>query len=195
VLAVEPSLSQSEIADAIDLVLLAGPLEDLPISGIAPPPVKPAQDFAREQNEQVQRFIDYAADKDTRRRGVAARELIGMQDVLETGLARANVSWHDLMELGANEVTAFMLDLPSRAAGLELMWRQFDNQQTKWRPNDLIDVGYLSSAVAYCDIVVTEVKWTQMLNHSGAAARFGTTVISDLNDLTELLVGASAVTA
>ncbi len=130
VLASEPSLSQSELSDAIDLLLLAGPPEDLPIAGVAAPPVKPAEDFAKEQNEQVQRFLDYAADKDMRRRGVAARELIGMQDVLEAGLARANVSWPTLMELGADEVTAFMLDLPSRAAGLELMWRQFDNQQT-----------------------------------------------------------------
>lgn len=195
VLASEPSLSQSELSDAIDLLLLAGPREDLPIAGVSLPPVKPAQDFAREQNEQVQRFIDYAADKDTRRRGVAARELIGMQEALEAGLARASVSWHALMELGAEEVTAFMLDLPSRAAGLELTWRQFDNQQTKWKPNDLIDVAYLSSAVAYCDIVVTERKWTHMLNQSDAPKRLGTTVISDLNGLIELLVNASAVAA
>lgn len=195
VLASEPSLSQSELSDAIDLLLLAGPREDLPIAGVSPPPVKPAQDFAREQNEQVQRFIDYAADKDTRRRGVAARELIAMQDVLEAGLARANASWHALMELGAEEITAFMLDLPSRAAGLELMWRQFDNQQTNWKPNDLIDVAYLSGAVAYCDVVVTERKWTHMLNQSDAPRRLDTIVISDLNDLIELLVTASAVAA
>jgi hypothetical protein len=75
------------------------------------------------------------------------------------------------------------------------MWRQFDNQQTKWTPNDLIDVGYLSCAVGYCDIVVTERKWTHMLNQSDAPKRLGTTVISDLNDLTELLVSASAVAA
>jgi hypothetical protein len=195
VLAAEPTLSQSELSDAIDLVLLAGPLEDLPLAGVAAPPVKPAQDFARAQNEQVQRFIDYAADKDTRRRGVAARQLIDIQEILEVGLARANVSWHALMELGADEVTAFMLDLPSRAAGLELMWRQFDNQQTKWKPNDLVDIGYLSCAVAYCDIVVTERKWTHMLNQGDAPKRLGTTVISDLNDLIELLVNASAVAA
>jgi hypothetical protein len=195
VLASEPSLSQSELSDAIDLVLLAGPPEDLPIRGVAPPPVKPAQDFARQQNEQVQQFIDYAADRDTRRRAVAARELIDIQDVLEAGLARAGVSWHALMELGADEVTAFMLDLPSRAAGLELMWRQFDNQQTRWQPNDLIDIGYLSCAVAYCDIVVTERKWTHMLNQSDVPKRFGTTVVSDLNDLIEMLVSASVVAA
>jgi len=191
VLAAEPSLSQSELSDAIDLLLLAGPHEDLPLAGVASPPVKPAQDFAKQQNAQVQRFIDYAADKDTRRRGVAARELIGMQDILEAGLARANVSWHALMELGADEVTAFMLDLPSRAAGLELMWRQFDNPQTKWKPNDLIDIGYLSCAVAYCDVVVTERKWEHMFNQSGVAQRLDTTVISDLTDLTEVLVTQS----
>ena len=73
VLASESSMSQSELSDAIDLLLLAGPWEDLPVAGVAAPPVKPAQGFAKEQNEQVQRFIDYAADKDTRRRGVVSR--------------------------------------------------------------------------------------------------------------------------
>jgi hypothetical protein len=130
VLASEPSLSQSELIDAVDLVLLAGPSEDLPVAGVSRPPIKPAQDFAKEQNEQVQRFITHGANKDTRRRGVAARELIGMQEVLEEGLKRAQVSWHQLMELGADGVTEFMLDLPSRAGNGTLIWPHFGT--LKW---------------------------------------------------------------
>jgi hypothetical protein len=44
--------------------------------------------------------------------------------------------------------------------------------------------------VAYCDVVITEHKWAAMLNRSGVAERFGTTVLSDLSDLSRRLVSA-----
>jgi len=42
-------------------------------------------------------------------------------------------------------------------------------------------------------VVVTERKWAHLLNASGAAARFDTTVLHGLNDLTAILdaVGSS----
>ena len=107
-------------------------------------------------------------------------------------MKRAGIWWEDILALEADGATELMLDLPTRAASLELMWRQHDNTETTWTPNDMNDIGYLSTAIAYCDIVVTERKWTHMLNQSGVARRSGTTVISDLADLTELLVAASA---
>jgi hypothetical protein len=74
------------------------------------------------------------------------------------------------------------------------MWWQFDNPQTEWTPNDLVDIAYLSSSVAYCDIVVTERKWTHMLTQSAAAKRAGTIVLSDLADLTDVLATSRVAT-
>jgi hypothetical protein len=73
------------------------------------------------------------------------------------------------------------------------MWRQYDNLETTWRANDLNDIAYLSTAVGYYDVVVTERKWAHLLNVSGAAARFNTMALHDLNDLTAILdaVGSS----
>jgi hypothetical protein len=192
VLSMRPELDDRELANAIDQILLSGPPHDMPVAGIPQPPLEPAENFARDENEQVNRFIRYSADKETRRRGVAARELIGLREPLEAAMRRAAIWWDDIIALGADGATDLMLDLPTRAPGLELMWRQHDNTQTTWKPNDMNDIGFLSTAVAYCDIVVTERKWTHMLNECGVARRFGTTVISDLVDLTELLVTASA---
>jgi hypothetical protein len=96
-------------------------------------------------------------------------------------LARGRLIWPDL-------------ELPSRSAALELMWRQYDNLETGWKANDLNDIAYLSTAVGYCDMVVTERKWAHLLNASGAAARFDTMALHDLNDLTAILhaVGSSS---
>jgi hypothetical protein len=191
VLTTNPGLGERELADAIDQLLLAGPAQDMPVAGIPPPPVEPAENFASGENEQVRRFIEYGADKDMRRRAVAARELLGIREPLEAAMGRARIWWDDIFALEAQGTTDLMLDLPSRAAALELMWRQHDNMQTTWKPNDMNDIGYLSTAVAYCDVVVTERKWAHMLNQSGVAQGLDTTVISDLTDLTEVLVAQS----
>ncbi len=191
VLTTNPGLGERELADAIDQLLLAGPAQDMPIAGIPLPPIEPAENFASGENEQVRRFIEYRADKDLRRRAVAARELLGIREALEAAMGRASIWWEDIFALEAQGTTDLMLDLPSRAAALELMWRQHDNMQTTWKPNDMNDIGYLSTAVAYCDVVVTERKWAAMLNQHGLANRFDTTVISDLTDLTEVLVTQS----
>jgi hypothetical protein len=191
VLTINPDLGERELANAIDQLLLAGPAQDMPIAGIPLPPMLPAQNFAAVQNEQVRLFIEHETDKGTRRRAVAARELWDMKEPLEAAMRRAGIWWEEIIALEADGTTDLMLDLPSRAPALELMWRQHDNTQTTWEPNDMTDIGYLSTAVAYCDVVVTERKWEHMLNQSGVAQRFGTTVISNLADLTEVLVTQS----
>jgi len=150
-----PNLTEQEITAWIEMVLLAGPPEDLPVAGIAQPPLQFAEAFATEENAQAQRFSQHGADKDLRRRAVAARAMIDIKEPIEGAQARASVSTTELFALGEEGATELMLDLPSRAPGLEMMWWQHDNPQTEWKPNDLNDISYLSVAVAYCDVVVT----------------------------------------
>jgi hypothetical protein len=193
ILAAFPTLSDRALTEVVDREMLAGPPEDLPVASIALPPVQPAQDFAAAQNESVKLFSEHNLDKDARRRAVAARELIDLQGLLSVAMERAGIGWEQFLADGPEGVNDFMLDLPSRAPGFELMGLQHDNQQTTWKPNDMTDIGYLSVAVAYCDIVVTENKWTNLLNRKGFAKRFGTNVINDLAELTSLLIAASVV--
>lgn len=191
VLNANPGLGQAELADVLDGLMLAGPFEDMPLDGVSLPPMQAAKDFADAQNKRVQLYREHEVDKDTRRLDVARHELEDIFGPLEEALARAGIGWDEFLTLGPDGVTEFMLDLPSRAAGLELMWRQHDNMQTIWQPNDLADIGYLSLAVGYCDIVVTERRWRHMLDQSGVAKRANTLVISNLADLAQLLVTAS----
>lgn len=191
VLDTTPGLSETELIDVLDRLMLAGPPEDMPVEGVPLPPMQAAEDFARAQNELAKLYAERGVDRDTRRNDLARREFEDIFDPLQIALVRAGISWGEFQALGPDGVTEFMLDLPSRAPGFELMRWQHDNQQTTWKPNDLTDIGYLSVAVGYCDIVVTERRWRHMLNASGAAQCAGTTVISDLADLTEVLVVAS----
>jgi len=117
--------------------------------------------------------------------------MIDIWEPLHDAQVRARVTNDELGALGPEGLTEFLRDLPSRAGGLELMWRQHDNPETRWHPNDLNDIAYLSVALAYCDVLVTERRWAHMFNQSDLPVRFETTVLTSLGDLTELLVSAS----
>jgi hypothetical protein len=186
-----PGVSERELADLVDWVLLAGPTVDLPLPGVGLPPAGPAKHFAEVQNKTVELFLAQEVGKDKRRGAVVTMEVRDMFEQLDEARSRAGIAWEQIFDLGGEGIRELLLDLPSRGPGLELMWRQHDNTQTTWHPNDMNDIGYLSAAVAYCDVVVTERKWAAMLKDSGAAKRYGTAVISDLADLTELLVTES----
>jgi hypothetical protein len=49
--------------------------------------------------------------------------------------------------------------------------------------------------VPYCDVVVTERQWARHINSSGLAKRYGTTVLHDLAELTNVLVTATVATS
>ena len=118
--------------------------------------------------------------------------LLDILKPLYEATVRAGVAIDDVLALGADGLTEFMLDLPSRAGLLELAWQQHANSDTRWEPNDLNDLVYLSVAVGYCDIVVTERRWRHMFNRSPIGKQPGTLVLSRLADLPEALVRASA---
>ena len=66
------------------------------------------------------------------------------------------------------------------------------NRQQPWTKCDLNDdVLALSIAVPYCDIVVTERQWARHINQLGLAERYGTTVLHDLAELTEVIIAAT----
>jgi hypothetical protein len=132
-----PELSEKSLAEWIDAILLAGPPVDLPVADIAQPPLQFAEGFAREENEQLQRFLEHGSGKDERRRGVAARMMLNLLDPIHEAGLRARVSLDDLLKLGADGLIDFMLELPSQAGALELTWLQHDNAQTRWEPKRL----------------------------------------------------------
>jgi hypothetical protein len=187
-----PELAQRHIIDWNDALLLAGPAVDLPFGEIRQPPLHIAETYAAEQQAQLGRFAEFGSDQDERRRAVAAHMLLDIRDPLQQAQVRAGLSTDQVLALGADGLTDFMLDLPSRVGLLEMTWQQHANPQTRWAPNDLNDLVFLSLAVGYCDVVVTERRWHHMLTRNDVCKRLGTVVLRRLADLPEVLVRASA---
>lgn len=53
--------------------------------------------------------------------------------------------------------------------------------------NDIWDLTYLAVAVPYCDIVVTERRWSNILNEGQIGEMYGTKIISKIKDLSEFI--------
>jgi hypothetical protein len=183
-----PEMAEREMIDGVDALLFAGPAVDLPVAGIEQPPLQFAEEFAASQLELQEKFKEHGTGKDERRRTVAAGILLDIKEPLHEALTQSGVTLDELTGLGRDGLTSFMLDLPSRVALLELMSRQHGDLGTKWVGNDLNDLVYLSAAIGYCDIVVTERRWSAMLNASDVPARTGTVVLAKLVDLPAELV-------
>jgi hypothetical protein len=58
-----PTMSEQELTALIEMVLLAGPPEDLPVEGTAQPPLQFAEEFAADENAQAELYAQHGADR------------------------------------------------------------------------------------------------------------------------------------
>jgi hypothetical protein len=54
-----------------------------------------------------------------------------------------------------------------------------------------VDLTALSSAIVYCDVVVTERVWTALAARANLGDQFGTIIIRSLDDLEPHLISAA----
>lgn len=90
--------------------------------------------------------------------------------------------------LGQAGLTDLFADIPSVWALTTLRLRKHGDLKHPWKDNDLNDLKGLSVAGIYCDVVVGEKGWIHHMRQAGFEERYGTTLLTDLNDLRPLLV-------
>lgn len=149
--------------------------------------------FAEGRADLARRLAEQGYDKkDKLDRAMLAGELVDILAPVNDALARAGIDPDRFIDaLGRDGLTAFIRDLPTRAVTVDLLRDKHAQGQQKWEPNDLNDVVYLPVAAVHCDVVVTERQWTNRLTRAGVPRRHGTVVLSDLTDLTDVLIGAT----
>ena len=121
------------------------------------------------------------------KREVAAGALHDIFGPLSEALRRAEVTIEEFEALGESGWIEFLHDLPSRDVDLELLQLRHRNPQKSWDVNDLADVSALAIAVPYCDVVVTERLWADLVKRAKLDQKYNTVVLADLNDLADLL--------
>ena len=67
-------------------------------------------------------------------------------------------------------MTEFMRSMPWRGAAMQLRQRRFHELHQQWTPNDLNDIAYLTLALAYCDVLVTERQWVSRIREASSTS-------------------------
>jgi hypothetical protein len=77
--------------------------------------------------------------------------------------------------------------IPGTDVLMTLLLERDKNRDAKTHRNDSRDVSLMKVAIPYANIAVLENLWSHLANSTGLAAKYGTTVISDLAQLPDLI--------
>ncbi len=167
--------------------MLAGPPEDFPLAWLRNDTHRPAAErFAAGQRDLAVELRQAGFGKGRLPRALVATELAGILDRLNEALARAGLSADRLS--GAEALTAFFMDLPTRRVTHEMLLARHRDPGQAWKANDLSDFAALGVAVPYCDIVVTERHWRGVLRAAHMDDVYSTVILDDVRELRSLLV-------
>jgi hypothetical protein len=142
----------------------------------------PSLTYRRSEERLVALFKEYGAKKSVRDLALAVLSAEDLKVPLDEALLRAGIAPDEFSRLGEDQLT-FLAEIPSRHVDFELHRLRHDNAELPRRDSDLIDLAALSVAVVYCDVVVTEKFWTDMIRRAGLDKRYNTTVLPNLHEL------------
>lgn len=126
--------------------------------------------------------------KDVQQRAFAARFVYehfrDRPDELRAILAPLGISLDEFFAtLGKVGLAQLFADMPTADVALELRQQRHRQYDKVIEPNDLNDLSFLSVAIPYCDIVVTERQWVDLAKRKHLDQKYQTALISDLADL------------
>lgn len=123
--------------------------------------------------------------------GLSRFDLVDVIPLFNRALAQHGVMFTPEQFEDIEVVDELLHEVPSKWVVREMRRVRHRNPQQPWTESDLNDMNALSGAVVYCDVVVTERQWAHHLNKEGVAKHNDTKVISNLREVTGLLVADS----
>jgi hypothetical protein len=172
---------------------VTGPMQDFPYEGIDPK----AGDALRESHAQEERDLGDLIRRLNRKAGDfrdawLARSIIELTEQINDSMLRAGISPERFVELGKEGMEAFFNDLPVASAVFEIRYRRHRDPALTWKRQDLNDLHALAMAVVHCDVVVTERHVAALMREAKLDQRHSTVVLTDLSDLSNVLVSVVA---
>jgi len=123
---------------------------------------------------------------------VRAADLGDIRPAVTQAVEGIGLTWDRFVEdLGPAGVVEFMDDLPTRHVTNVMRGARLRQTEQAWEPHDLNDILGLPIAAAYCDVVVTEKQWAHRFTQAKIEARYGTTILRSVADLTAVFQRAA----
>jgi hypothetical protein len=189
----ERSMARSWVRREVERNLIGGPPFELPAHGIARPGKEVAERWARARNERLTRFVEWGVSDDRAWRMAVAAEYQDILDMLLPVLDRAGADLGSLADQGPKPMSDFLRRIPIPYAMACLEHAAMRSGNFVWEANDFVDLITTAYASSYCDVVVGETKWVNLLGISRAEPR--AKVTKDLSDLPRLLTAPPSADA
>ena len=109
-------------------------------------------------------------------------------EYLRDALAGAGIPAEAVYALGKDGMNAMLRQIPTMHATAELRRQRHVASQKPLDANDIADLVALPGAIAYCDVIVTEVQWTDAARRRKLGHQHGTVVLHDLTELVAQLL-------
>jgi hypothetical protein len=169
----------------LEEIMLVVPDQKLPINGIALPSREFNQSQLDFELDTAKKISDWGFSRDHAHRFVLRQEIDGVFDILIDLSAKFGFD-PMIIFADAETVTKFLLSLPAKGAICRMRMAGHENPTFLWQIGDLTDMSALGTASAYCDVVVAEKQWGDILQRQGQALTART--ITNLSDLPALIV-------
>ena len=184
-----PRLSREDLAtfqsmaqEVIERSLLTGSTPD----GIA----APTMGFTEHNARFMQHLVDLPeilsdVPRDKWHDVLMALSIIDIKEPLAIALEHHALEWSRLNGHDRTELSRLLLDLPSRVVDLHMHWQMAKNPNLRPKQNDLEDWAALIPAAVYCDVMVCEKHFADLLGRERFKPH--AEVITDVRELRNLL--------
>jgi hypothetical protein len=173
--------------------ILAGVPRDLePVGYNRAATYRAGEMFAAEQERirDVRRVYDFHTG-DRGRRATSVDVYIEFEKTISEALELAGLHWGYLYDSGEAGMEKLIRLAPTVLVHRELRRLRHEASEKAWEPSDLVDLTALSSAIVYCDVVVTERVWTALAARARLGEKHRTAVVRSLDDLKPHLISAA----
>jgi hypothetical protein len=169
-------------------------MEQALLSGVMP--------FTKEEaprapdSDAPQRFRDHlehlkirvgSLGRDLRERTLYAISMVDILEPLNDALEKYNISREEFEALGIAGFCSLLDNMPTRRVDIHIQRQWAKNPSLKSRLSDLNDMGILAPASIYCDVLVTEKQFADLVQRDGFQCN--ARILTDLHKLPEVLVG------
>lgn len=117
-----------------------------------------------------------------------AELLYQLRSELDLALGSAGISASSFMDAGRSKLVEFWQSVPTMDTETELFVSRNRHWDRSVEANDIRDIAFLSVAIPYCDIVVTEKFWVAVAEQTGLSKKYNTTMLANLGDLSKSIV-------
>jgi hypothetical protein len=119
-------------------------------------PVSPATGWATDFQEFSTFLKEDPTEKEMKRKRTHAKFIADLGQELSEEAYRAGITPENMSDWALNHSEEDLRYMPALGLFREVIHEKLCDGRLRWKPNDLVDMMYLTAAAGYCDLVVAE---------------------------------------